>query len=219
MPDVLTFAIDDKFIFRIFQHPVLDENLSWSNTYEFKARASGTIQDLEDILDKLFSFHTKMSDANTVTYRGTVSTWVPDSHPYNPESFFTKEYPPTIGLRNNVTPLPPRVTLQLKRDTVVGRPGKLFMRGFLDEVDVEYGPEGYSLKDAPAIASEVAGYITSAGLAEIFAGGGGKLQLVLIGQPKDSNIVYIVDVQALVVRGVTDVQLTHRWYNRKTVVP
>jgi hypothetical protein len=78
----------------------------------------------------------------------TISTYVPDSEPYNPNSFVTIN----LNLRGQTAfsadVLPLNVCVFARRNVLVGRSGKAFYRGYLSEPDVSWGGDRFEISQA-----------------------------------------------------------------------
>jgi len=110
----------------------------WANNYE--------IQAVNDIPDPPFSLQAlanrlvALERALHLTFitidRVVISTYAPDSQPYNPDTLATFPYNQN-GLRNiSGDVLPLEACLFVRRNTDFGRDGRLLYRGALGEVDV-----------------------------------------------------------------------------------
>lgn len=211
---VLSYAEGDNFILRIFSRLVDDNNVNWSNVFELTAREAGTNTTLENTAQQFITFMRNLMLSHAEVYRATVGTWVPDSHPYNPAAFLTVEatYGPGIIVKTN--PLPPRVCWHIARDAKVGRPGKLFVRAALAEEDVEAAGADYVLFDPSVQDGILDDAVTAGQITGFFSGGNAPLGLVMIGIPKGETVPWNIGIQTFASKGVTDVQLKHKWYNR-----
>lgn len=114
-------------VYKVFQQ------VAWANTYEVQAlqEITNTATALEDLANKLVNLERPLH-AGFVTFdRVVVSTWVPDGQPYNPLSFTS--FPlQGQGTRNVPTPLEPLTQcLYVRRNTILGRDGRLLYRGCL----------------------------------------------------------------------------------------
>jgi hypothetical protein len=220
MSGVLDYSLGAEFIFRIYKHHAVDPSKAWVNTYEVHAKAAGDLNDLAGCGASLVDFEQALSLPTTLFDRWTVGTWVPDSHPYDPQAFFVGELDQESGTRDAEPPsgdeLGLRVALSLRRQVQSGRSGKVFVRNMLTEADVQ-GPSGEETLTAPAgISAEVSAAITAAGLGG-YMGALFDLQLAMIGLNKEGTKFtrFVTDISA---HGVAFVSTNHRWFNR-TVLP
>ncbi len=216
MSGVESYDPGAMFIFRTWKHDTAEPDFEWTNAYEVKADMAGDAGFLSILGVALLDFE-KFLHGTTIEFsRTTISTWVPDSHPYDPLNFLVTEHPSgTLGTQNILLPLPLRVAWAMKRTTPYGRSGKLYLRGCLGEGDVNKGIQGYSLTDPAAMALRVNAAIGDAGLndylGEVVING---LGLSLIGLPKGVVAPQVRRVWGILSHGVVDVQMNHRWFNR-----
>jgi len=111
---------------------------SWANNYEIQATVD--IPDpefaLQELSDRIVALERALH-LNLVTIdRVTISTYVPDSQPYNPDTLATFPYN-QLGQRSvSGDILPLEVCLFVRRSVDFGRDGRLLYRGCLGEVDV-----------------------------------------------------------------------------------
>jgi hypothetical protein len=111
----------------------------WANNYEVEA-----VQDinnpavaLEALVTRLVALERPLHIPAVVIDRATVSTYVPDSVPYNPNALAT--FPiVTFGTRTiSSDALPLEICLFVRRNVAFGRDGRLLYRGCLSEADME----------------------------------------------------------------------------------
>jgi hypothetical protein len=112
--------------------------LQWANNYEFRAR-----QDVQfaqtaiiDLVTQLINLERPLYPGYVRLDRAVVSTYQPDSRPYNPDTFTT--IPINLEGTNTFSsdPMPIEYCIFVRRVTASGRPGKLLYRGALQESDV-----------------------------------------------------------------------------------
>lgn len=111
---------------------------SWANNYE--VQAVNDIPDptfaLQELADRLVALERALHLSFIVIDRVVVSTYVPDSQPYNPNALATFSYNQN-GQRNvSGDVLPLEACLYVRRVTYFGRNGRLLYRGALAEADV-----------------------------------------------------------------------------------
>lgn len=113
-------------------------SLTWANNYEFRARddvafAQTALYDLVLALRNL----EQPIHSNTVRLdRAVISTYEPDSQPYNPDSFTTIPIGEFGGAAFSTDPMPIQYCLFVRRVVASGRPGKLLYRGVFEESTV-----------------------------------------------------------------------------------
>jgi len=111
---------------------------TWANNYEIQA-----VNDIPDpefalqaLADRLVSLERAIHLNITVIDRVTISTYAPDSQPYNPDALATFPYN-QIGQRSiSGDILPLEICLFVRRSVDFGRDGRLLYRGCLTETDV-----------------------------------------------------------------------------------
>jgi len=116
---------------------------SWANNYEVQAT-----QDLPNagftyptLADRFVTLERALHSNFVVIDRVTISTYAPDSRPYNPETLATYSYNVTCQRSVSGDAMPLEACLFVRRITNFGRTGRLLYRGCLFEADV--GVLGY----------------------------------------------------------------------------
>lgn len=211
------------FILRTFKSwGARDANRRWVNTYEFSTTTHTSPAAMLPTLVAVVNAEREIHLTDVQFLEGTVSTWVPDSHPYDPDVFVTQELS-GHGNRGNSTPpnstaLDSNVCLQVKRQCTSGRSGKLFYRGCLLETDVEMGGDGsFTLTAGTGIApggTQWVAYTTAMAPFLTAAEGGDALSLI----SKVGTTTHIRPVDALVPRGVTINRRNHRYFDRHVTI-
>lgn len=215
MSDVISFDPGDNFIFRTFKYLTSNPSLPWSNAYEVTATNEGTILQLQALADALGAFESALYADVVQIPRVVVSTWEPDSHPYNPETLFVRELYNVMGTREVADLLPLRVTLQVQRACLYGRSGRLYLRGVLGESMVNQFGGNWALTSPVVVQQLVSDALTESGLAGYLSGGQGELAIACIAWKPNMSSVVIRQVTNFVAHNVADVQMNHRWYNRE----
>lgn len=110
----------------------------WANNYEFRAR-----QDVPFAQTALIELSLVLRNLEQPIYpsfirldRVVISTYQPDSRPYNPDSFTTIPLNEAGGAGFATDPMPLQYCLFVRRVTQSGRPGKLLYRGVFEESTV-----------------------------------------------------------------------------------
>jgi len=111
---------------------------AWANNYEIQA-----VNDIPDpefalqaLADRLVSLERAIHLNITAIDRVTISTYAPDSQPYNPDALATFPYN-QLGQRSiSGDILPLEICLFVRRSVDFGRDGRLLYRGCLTEADV-----------------------------------------------------------------------------------
>jgi hypothetical protein len=111
---------------------------SWANNYEVQATTNITDPSaaLQELSDRLVALERSIHLAGVIIDRVTISSYAPDSLPYNPDALATFPYS-LPGQRNapgEVLPL--ELCLFVRRNVNFGRDGRLLYRGCLTENDM-----------------------------------------------------------------------------------
>jgi hypothetical protein len=202
------------FIFRVYHSLTGSMDERWSNTFEAIADGAGTLSDLTTLGDKLLALCQGMTGGHVSLPGYSISTWVPDSTPYNPENFYVSPTGEIVGSRFVAAPLALEVCELVQRKAVTGRTGRIYFRGGLGEADVEREGRFWKLTDPTARAAALAAIITLTDLAFYFAGGAAPLTLSMIGWSLGAIGPHWQMLTGLEIGGVTTNNMNHRWYNQ-----
>jgi hypothetical protein len=202
------------FVIRIFKSwGARDESRRWVNNYEIEAGAA-TLTSLDTVANALASAEKLIHMGNVNFLSATISTWEPDSQPYNPLSFRTIELS-GIGTKNvaGVTTLSSNVCFVVKYQATTGRNGRRFYRGCLTEADVESGGDGsFTLTAAGPLLDAGADFTAfKTAMAPYLSGGANATKIVLAGA---SGIGVQREVSALKSGGVSINRRNHRYFDR-----
>lgn len=210
---VLTFTTNDRFIFRIIKHYTTNPSRQWSNSYEVLANSAGSLGDLTVLGSALELFESLLHNTFTAFDRLVISTWSPDSKPYDPDAFYVQELTGN-GTRDTTGELEPITTcLSVARQPTSGRLGHIFYRGVLSQGDTS-APSGITVLNSPgALTSELNDALTDSELSGyIGLGAAGPLVLAMINKTGTNTRL----VMALKVGGVVQLPVDHAWFNRTT---
>jgi hypothetical protein len=193
-----------------------DIERAWSNTYEIMT-ALGSVTSLETIAADIVAAERvlHMKDVQFLQY--AISTWVPDSKPYDPDTFVTVGLTGT-GARGatgiNPTALDYNVCLIVKREAATGRVGRLYYRGCLIESDVEMGGDGRFIMTPDPGPESVTSMITGAYNTELspYITGEPGNNLALVG--KSGTVVHRRPVVRLTFGGIGVNKKNHRYFDR-----
>lgn len=218
---VLYPAEGEEFTFTVKKALVVAPETTWVNTYEFKAIDALSYADLESLGASLAEFESLIYMDNTRIVEVKASTWVDDSHPYNPEGFAVWESS-RLGQRQSPTQgalLPLSVCLHVRREVLTGRPGKLFYRGVLNETDVQSVSGQWSMETSGQLAwaSDFADALTTSQLDNaVGVETTGPLKMCMISYIGLGDDVqkYVTFVRNLTVRGLATLKTKKAWYNR-----
>lgn len=212
---VLSYDAGDAFTVRIIKALTSNPDNSWGNTYELKAGAAGSEDELLAAASKIVAFEKKMHSSVVSFLRLLISTWEPDSVPYDPAAFISSAIT-GLGQRSNTgNPMALQTCLSVARVCASGRLGHLFYRGVLEESDIQ-APAGKNvLTDKAAQQGYMDTAITDFDFDSLIGSAGlAGLGLHMIGD----TIATARPVMGLVIVGVAQVPNDHAWYNRSSIV-
>jgi len=110
----------------------------WANNYEVAATTNvpDPVVALQELADRLVTLERNIHLRGVFIDRVTISSYAPDSQPYDPDTLAT--FPYTLeGVRNyNGDAVPLELCLFVRRNTNFGRDGRLLYRGCLSEGDI-----------------------------------------------------------------------------------
>jgi len=111
---------------------------SWANNYEVQATENlpnaGFV--LPALADRFVALERPLHSTAVTIDRVVISTYAPDSRPYNPDTLATYSYNVQCQRTSASDLVPLETCLFVRRITELGRSGKLFYRGCLYEADV-----------------------------------------------------------------------------------
>jgi len=183
---------------------------AWANNYEVQATQdiSNPATSLEYLALRLRELEVNLYFSFVIIDRITISTYVPDSQPYNPNTLavFPLSAP---GTRNpSSDPLPLEMCLFVRRNSVFGRDGRLLYRGCLTEEEVTTSALRPIL--VPATRTSFQNFITNWST----VGLGAEWRFVLAsGTPIPTDIRPVTNLQ--VVEKVVVKKFNNRYYRRR----
>jgi hypothetical protein len=208
----------EGFVITIVKSLVANPAVRWRNTYEafFTDGGEPLSSVLLDFAEKLLDFEQQLHLTGVQFVQTTISTYLPETADYDPESFVTIPHPAdTIGERTigASQPLDLTAAFYVRRQVPTGRQGKLFYRGVLGENDVEAPAGRMRLTSVSNMQSLVDDALTSSGLNEhLYPLSTGNLMLSMTSTRKDGSVIHR-QVMGLVAAGATRVSNDHRWYD------
>jgi hypothetical protein len=112
--------------------------LQWANNYEFRATQDVTFPQtaIIDLVDRLVDLERPLYPSYIRLDRAVVSTYQPDSRPYNPDTFTTIPINSQGTASFSSDAMPIEYCIFVRRVVASGRSGKLLYRGALQEADV-----------------------------------------------------------------------------------
>jgi len=216
MASVLSIAEEDKFIIRTVKTHIANPADEWANSYEFVSTAAQDETSLFALMEIVAEFEKHIHLATVELIRVSASTWVPDSKPYNPETFISITASGVGDNPDSSAPIGLSNCLAVARVAASGRFGHLFFRGVLTEDAVE-APAGKTvLSDKPAQQAIVDGALDTSGL-DAYIGLSHTAEFVLCMINKTGTQVRFVE--QLLVQGVSQLPTDHAWFNRTVPSP
>lgn len=212
---VASYVSGDTFVVRTIKQLTTNPDNRWANSYELRADADGSTDELLAAALKIVSFEQLLHAPSVRFVQFVVSTWEEDSVPYEPQNFLSTPIS-VVGSRTVASDLLPlNQTWGITRVASYGRFGHLFLRGCLYELDV-VAPAGKQVfNNLTAIAADLATAVTSSELEDLFLGTpASPLRLVMINRT-GTQIRNLLGFSA---GGISAVPQDHAWYNR-TVGP
>lgn len=209
---------NEGFVFTIVKSLVANPAVRWRNTYEafFTDGGEPLSSVLLDLAGKLLNFEQQLHLTGVQFVQTTISTYLPETEDYDPESFVTIPHPAdTIGERTigASQPLDLTAAFYVRRQVPTGRQGKLFYRGVLGENDVEAPAGRMRLTSVSSMQSLVDTALSSSGLNEhLYPLSTGNLMLSMTSTLKSGSVIHR-QVSGLVAAGATRVSNDHRWYD------
>jgi len=208
---LLAFTTDDRFRITIVKYHEANPDRKWANNYEAVATNDGVTTDLTTLGLALVEYEKDLHYSYVVFDRLRISTWEPDSVPYDPSNFVSLPLSATGDRSAEFTsPLAINICWNVTRVPLTGRFGHLFYRGCLAEEDVE-SPSGKATLASPVTMSGILqDAITDNSLGDYLGGGGTILDLSMI----NSDGTQIRPISNFNSRGVATVSFDHAWFNR-----
>lgn len=213
---VVEFSSGDLFVVRVIKHHTLNPDRQWTNTYEFRASAAGTESVLLALAGAVSQFEKALALDVVSFSKVVVSTWEPDSKPYDPATFLESG----LSFTGDTTPAtdaaPLNMCLSIARTPASGRQGHIFFRGNLVEGDFTSPAGKPVLVNRDGKNTDVQEALTSSGLIdyiEDFSSVG--MEMVMIS----SDGLQVRHVLNFNVVGISALPLDHAWFNRTTPAP
>lgn len=211
---VESYIADDLFVLRVVKNLYANPDNKWANTYEVRAIVPGSTDELLAMALKITGFEIRLHHPGVQFNQISVSTWEPDSVPYNPAVFLSFALNEAGSRTISGSPLALNKTLSVARVVPSGRQGHVFYRGVLGEGEIE-APAGKDiLTNAPSMVGLVAAALVDSQADDHVGLAAAGLQLVMVTANGDN----IRPLLGFIPVGVSSVPTDHAWYNR-TVGP
>jgi hypothetical protein len=210
---VTSYDVGDRFIIRTVKALYANPDNSWSNSYEVVAEVAGSEVELLALANSLVQFEQELHHTGTAFQQFLISTWEPDSVPYDPTAFISVPLTLSGLVTIGTDALALNQCLTVARIALSGRFGHLFYRACLQENQVSAAAGKSVLIDLPGVDATVQAAISDTGIDGNFAAGGGGLKLCMINADGDQ----VRQLVGLAVQGVTTLPTDHAWFNRTTI--
>lgn len=210
MSSLVTPVNGDIVTVSVHKHLISNPGAIWSNTYDFKIllATSGTL--FTGITETCLEFERLITLNTTHFDEVRVSTFLPDSRPYNPEAFITTPVDVVGHATPDGEPEPLGFAWLVIRNTGTGRPGKLFLRAALTEGSVFSSGGLPAFSDAPGLRTFLAAQVTASGLSDYMDGTSPDAKLVVAHYNKTTHAVTSRDISSFTSRGPILAKLSKR---------
>jgi len=209
---VSSFAEGDAFTVRLVKYHQNNPDRKWANNYEFVARSAGSEDELLALGMNMLTFERNMTFNAIVYDRLLISTWQPDSKPYNPAAFISSPLSEVGANATGGTDLEAlNVCLAVRRVPAFGRFGHIFYRGNLVESEVS-SPAGKAiLTNRTQKQTDLETSLGLGGMDDyIGVAATGAFKMVMVSRD-GSQIRTVIGLRA---QGVSQVPADHAWFNR-----
>lgn len=207
---VATPESQEVFQFMTVKYHTLNPLEKWINTYEFRIEEVNGVESgaLAAVATKLVDFEKTITSDKVEFDSVRVSTWLEEQF-YSPESFVLYPASGTGHFVHTSDGVGLELCLYIRRQTAFGRQGRLYMRGVLDEAQVEADAGSWRLADAIATQTMVDDALSLSGVGAYLPGGDlyDRISMVMAGESKD-GLVSIRTVDSLDVAGIALRKLT-----------
>ena len=206
-------SINELFILRCTSYDESNPEKKWNNLQEIVCLNGTDIEGLQGIATAYGNFISLMSQITTFTEKVTVSTFMPDTNPYNANEFFVQP----IGLPggraiSSGDQLPLSVSLYLSKNVLTGHRGKLFVRGMLKESDVVFGGPLFALNNVGSMQVLVNAALTDSAFG-LYVGQEASGLTACMASYR-SGVTTIRPITSFQVSGVRNVSLNHKYFTR-----
>lgn len=175
--------------------------------------ANTVLAELTDLTSVLATFFANICYNPMVISRTVVSTFVPDTSPYQGDEFYVNEHN-LQGLRilGGKMLLPLKIAMFISKQIATGRSGKMFLRGALAEEDVEFGQELFAPSGIANLDGVVEDAVSISGISSYFYASESSLKLCV-----GTNAGVIINprlVENFEFKGIRSVSVNHRYYDQ-----
>jgi hypothetical protein len=203
----------------VFKRHAAEADRTFVNTYEVDMGDFNlpTLDDWAMLGDTIVAFERALHYSSIAFERLVMSTWRPDSTPYEGDEFIVKDLAGQGDLDSTqVDELPLNYALHVRRSVQTGRSGKLHFRGCLETNDVQVVAGEYVMDNTSlaTMQSRLESALVASGLDDYLLGGAATQKLCMI-TPDDANQPRSIrQISGFGVVGAVAAKRTRRWYNR-----
>jgi hypothetical protein len=135
----------------------------WVNTWEVVHDGSSDYAGLVACKDAICQFEMDMANVNVFLEKSRISTLKAESG-YDPQSFVTSDENLPGQLAHTTDTLDLRAAAFIRRQVQFGRQGKLFLRGFFEEANLESSAGEWTVTDQVGLNTSMQALIGTSGL-------------------------------------------------------
>lgn len=205
---VLSFEPGDMFVSSIMCRLIEAPETKWQQTLEWVAGTEGTITDIEELANDIQGFWSRMLIEEAEYFELRISTWLPDSHPYDPTAFYVDGGVVQGEYTSIANAAPLDTCMLIRKQPISGRIGSLPMRGVIRQGDYTALASGRSFIDLAAQEVRMEAAVADSGLGTHIGVEDATLALAMIGTTGLARVVTELSVQ-----GVQLVKTKHKWFN------
>lgn len=175
---ILTPVAGERFLLKLFKYWEGQFDREWVNNYFLVAMEDCAQSDLIAASDAIATYEFNLHDSRITWSRGTISTYVPDSDPYDGNEYFTVPYSSvgirTPGLLGDILPLTDVRFVRLTPSS--GRSSLLGYRGSIYEGEVN-ADSGHREFDSPSTQASLVAAAVATGVDDHLPGGTSPIHL------------------------------------------
>lgn len=201
-------GVGEQFTLRIKKVHSARPDTPWYNSYELVNNTAATLGELHTACLNIVEFEQELHRQTTVFTQYTLSSWEPDSDPYNPDVFVTVPLTRTgaVSALDQAESL--ETCWRVAWQPVTGRVGFRLYRNCLSEGDVT-APAGRKIfENGAAMGLRLLNAVSDANIGPYFNGGPGDVHFAMLSA---TSIRLIVGVN---LGGITLKKLDNRHFDR-----
>lgn len=215
MASVASYGAGDRFIIRLFYFLAINPGAEYNTQVTVEALTGGGLPELTECGVRFADCMGRMMFDTVALDRITISTFVEDSRPYDPNAFVSQEIEVGPIGRNSSGQqiLAARNVLKLAKKVPTGRQGKISLRFALSESDVQAPAGEMVLTNEAAITSALEQALTLSQFDEYFPAQGGIFNPVLLNVSPVGPFYVSRYVTNIVVNGAGFNSTNHKHYD------